>query len=104
MTTRAEADRLMAEAPTKIARVMTHMLLIGSLNRFEAERIGDHCLHSTISKLANNYGLNFRRINEKVPNGWGAPCEVTRYSLPGSERRRATLALEMMTRRNKIAA
>lgn len=22
-----------------------------SLNRFEAERIGDHCLHSTISEL-----------------------------------------------------
>lgn len=104
MTNSAEAARLMAEAPSKIARVLTHLMMVGSLNRFEAERIGDHCLHSTISKLANDYGLLFARIDEKVANGWGTPCDVTRYSLPESEHRRATLSLEMMTRRRKEAA
>jgi len=99
------AVALATKAPTKIARVLGHLLHTGSLNRFEAERIGDHCLHSTISALANGYGLTFKRIPEKVPNHWGQPCDVIRYSLPRSERRRARLVLDMLSRKvKKVAA
>lgn len=98
------AVALTTKAPTKIARVLAHLLHTGSLNRFEAERIGDHCLHSTISSLANSHGLTFKRISEKVPNHWGQPCEVTRYSLPESEHRRALLVLGMLTRKAKKVA
>lgn len=100
----ASAVALTIKAPTKISRVLGHLLHISSLNRFEAERIGDHCLHSTISTLANSYGLTFKRITEKVPNHWGQPCDVTRYSLPESERRRALLVLGMLTRKAKKVA
>lgn len=93
-----------AKAPSKIARILEHLLNIGPLNRFEAERIGDHCLHSTISALANGYGLTFKRSPEKVPNHWGQPCDVIRYALPHNERRRARAVLDMLTRKGKKVA
>lgn len=92
------------KAPSKISRVLAHLLRHGPLNRFEAERIGDHCLHSTISSLAHSYGLTFTRTPEKVPNHWGQPCDVIRYSLPASERRRALLVLDMLNRKGKKVA
>lgn len=95
---------LQAKAPSKIARVLEHLLFIGTLNRFEAERIGDHCLHSTISALANGYGLSFKRTSEKVPNGYGQPCDVIRYSLPVSEHRRARTVLMLLCRKGKKVA
>jgi len=73
------------EGPSKIARILAHLLTGASVNRFEAERIGDHCLPSTIAVLANHYGLTIERKQERVPNRWGAPCTVTRYSLPPSQ-------------------
>jgi hypothetical protein len=88
------------KAPSKIARVLAHLFYVGSLNRFEAERIGDHCLHSTISSLAHSYGLAFIRSPEKVQNHWGAPCDVTRYDLPDSEHRRAHSVLLQLNHRH----
>lgn len=96
------------KAPTKISHVLDFMLQGRNLNRFEAERLGDHCLHSTISSLANGYGLKFERQLERVPNHWGEPCTVTRYTLPASERRRARNVLLMLSKplkqRQKVAA
>jgi len=91
-----------SQAPTKIARVLEYQVFSGSLNRFEAERdAGDHCLHSTISSLAHGYGLNFKRQLERVPNHWGQPCDVTRYSLPTSEHRKAHAVLAILCKRAK---
>ena len=74
---------------TKIARVLEHIIFNGSLNTFEAERIGDHALPSTISSLANGYGLLIKRTPERVPTNWGAPCDVIRYSIPACAQQRA---------------
>ncbi|MNR59524.1 hypothetical protein D3C85_1807950 [compost metagenome] len=76
----------------------------GSLNRFEAERLGDHCLHSTISALANRYGLLFIRRNEKVSTNWGDACDVVRYSLPESDLKVARQVLEFMVAGRRCAA
>ena len=95
---------LLRTAPSKICRVLAHLLNVGPLNRFEAERIGDHCLHSTISALANGYGLKFERTPEKVPNHWGQPCDVIRYALPASEYQKARAVLVMLTRKGKKVA
>jgi hypothetical protein len=38
-------------SPTKKVRVLEALKQPGGLNRFEAERIGDHCLNSTIAEL-----------------------------------------------------
>lgn len=81
------------QAPSKIARILAHLLAGGSINRFEAERIGEHCLPSTISVLVSSQGLAFQRQSEKVPNRWGKPCTVTCYSLPECELKRARAVL-----------
>lgn len=51
-----------------------------SLNRFEAERLGDHCLHSTISTL-RGLGYQFYTAWETVPTRFGTEARVKRYHL-----------------------
>ena len=53
----------------------------GSLNRFEAERIGDHCLNSTVSVLTAK-GIVIGRVWERVPTRFGNKVTVCRYSVP----------------------
>jgi len=100
----ASPAELLEQAPTKIARALVYFRHFGSLIRFEAEALGDHCLNSTIAKLANDYGLTFDRLPEKSPNHWGAPCDVIRYSLPESQYDRADKVLALMFSRTKGAA
>ncbi len=54
------------------------VLMVRPLNRFEAERIGDHCLNTTISDLSKQ-GWEFDREWETVPNRWGGETRVKRY-------------------------
>jgi hypothetical protein len=91
-------DDFITAVPSKISRVLAHLLAGSSINRFEAERLGDHCLNSTIAVLANSYGLAFLRQQERIPNHWGAPCVVTRYSLPASEYGNAHTVLSYLNR------
>lgn len=49
-----------------------------SLNRFEAERYGDHCLHSTISTL-RGLGYIYADQWETVPTRFGKDARVKRY-------------------------
>lgn len=97
-----------APAPNKICRVLAYLVAGKSLNRFEAERIGEHCLHSTISRLANQYGLSVARNAESVPNNWGRPCRVVRYWLGASERKRGKVLLSFLSsgvgERREVAA
>jgi len=104
----SHGDVTTATAPNKICRVLAYMIDGHSLNRFEAERIGEHCLHTTISRLCNHYGLVFTRFSEAVPNNWGSPCRVVRYSLPRSQIGRAKTLLLMLAsasgQRREVAA
>ncbi len=73
---------LSTESPSKIARILAHLLTGASINRFEAEDLGDHCLPSTVAVLADpkRHALIFQRQRERVPNRWGKPGHATRYS------------------------
>lgn len=84
--------------PSKIARLLAHLISGSSINRFEAERIGDHCLHSTIAVLANRHDLAIQRRSERVPNRFNGQTRVTRYSLPESEQEKARRVLAQMTK------
>lgn len=66
---------------TKIGRVLAE-LRIRSLNRFEAERIGDHALNSTIAKLRGEGHLILDRW-EEVPTRFGKSARVKRYTFAG---------------------
>jgi len=64
---------------TKKFNIIQHFLEGLSLNRFEAEALGDHCLHSTVSTLVNKLGLEISRKWEAVPNRFGGTTRVKRY-------------------------
>jgi hypothetical protein len=63
---------------TKESTILAIMRAGNSLNRFEAERIGDHCLHSTIATLRGK-GYLFRDEWEWVPTRFGKEVHVKRY-------------------------
>lgn len=55
------------DANTKIARVVQALKQPSGLNRFEAERIGDHCLNTTIARLRQR-GHTIISSWEEVPS------------------------------------
>ncbi|MFA5631457.1 MAG: hypothetical protein WC997_08095 [Porticoccaceae bacterium] len=91
---------VLASAPNKKTRVLAYLLIPGnSLNRFDAEEIGDHCLPSTISGFTHDHGLILEHRNEKVPNRWGKSCIVTRYRIPEGQRKDALALLAYLVRK-----
>lgn len=71
-----------ASQDTKEARILTIMKSGNSLNRFEAEYLGDHCLHSTIATLRRK-GYLFSDAWEWVPTRFAKEVHVKRYSYIG---------------------
>ena len=74
-----KSQRVNQKIGTKKFNIIQHFLEGLSLNRFEAEALGDHCLHSTVSTLVNNLGLEIPRKWEAVPNRFGGTTRVKRY-------------------------
>ena len=70
-----------AYRPTKKATILQYLTLSGSLNRFEAQRLGDSTLNSTISTLVNDHGIVFDKRRELVPNRVGGLTRVVRYKV-----------------------
>lgn len=65
---------------TKKRRVLLEFYTGQKLHRFDAEHIGDHALHSTVSTLERT-GLRFDRKTVTVPTRWGSDTHVTLYWL-----------------------
>lgn len=64
---------------TKESTILAIMIAGRSLNRFDAEPLGDHCLHSTIATLRSK-GYLFHDEWEWVPTRFGKEVHVKRYS------------------------
>ena len=65
-----------------------------SLNRFEAESFGDHCLNTTISTLSSQLDLEIPRKMEKVPNRFSGTTNVMRYWFSESDIQKIKLLKE----------
>ncbi|MCY0389131.1 hypothetical protein OVY01_18455 [Robbsia sp. Bb-Pol-6] len=65
---------------TKRNRILGLFQAGASLNRFEAERFGDHCLNSTLADLRRD-GYSFNQQWENVPTRFGRTARVLRYRL-----------------------
>jgi hypothetical protein len=52
---------------TKLKTILLQFLIGRNMNRFEAEQHHDHCLHSTVSTLQNDYGILIARQSETIP-------------------------------------
>jgi hypothetical protein len=67
---------------TKESIILATLRAGQSLNRFEAESLGDHCLHSTIATLRNK-GYLFHDEWEYVLTRFGKEVHVKRYRYIG---------------------
>ncbi len=60
--------------------IILRILGLRSLNRFEAENLGDHCLHSTVAVLRAYQHKIYDRW-KKVPTRFNKETRVKRYFL-----------------------
>lgn len=67
------------DKPTKKGAILA-ALTLRSLNRFDAERLGDHCLNTTMAELRAD-GHTITDEWEKVPTRFGTTARVKRYRL-----------------------
>ena len=72
-------QRVNQKIGTKKFNIIQHFLEGLSLNRFEDDALGDHCLYSTVSDLVYKLGLEIPRKWEVVPNRFGSTTRVKRY-------------------------
>jgi len=77
--------------------MLLHFAKGKTLNRFQAEPLGDHCLHTTISDLQRKYPINFDRQTIKVPNRFGTLTSVKEYWLEDENLRKAKLYFGLIT-------
>ncbi|MHB8622077.1 MAG: hypothetical protein ACYC9J_00415 [Sulfuricaulis sp.] len=77
---------------TKLKRVLAELAKGTSLHRFQAERIGDHTLHSTVVKI-QKYGIAIEREWIIVMGFAGHPTHVKKYWLNHENRERARTLL-----------
>lgn len=82
------SQNTLSQRPTKIKRVLSELARGRSLQRFEAESLGDHCLHSTIARI-EKLGIRVARREEVVRGFAGHPTRVVRYWLDEESRLRA---------------
>ena len=68
----------------------------GSLTRFDAERLGDHCLPSTISGLSTQHGLEFPRRWVKVLNRFGGVTLCKEYTTSDDDKLKINKFLEVL--------
>lgn len=79
----AQTDLFHAHATTKCARILDALRQPRGLNRFDAERLGDHCLNSTVAALRRD-GYDIRGAWETVPTRYSPDgVRVLRYRCVG---------------------
>ena len=69
---------------TKQDRVIEALKMPHGLNRFEAERIGEHAINSTVAVIRRRYGRHLVQEWETVPTKYNPKgVRVVRYWLKG---------------------
>lgn len=66
-TTASGTPNKSAPTGTKVENVLRLFVGGKNMNRFEAERHHDHCLHSTVSTLQNEHDIKIDSVFESVP-------------------------------------
>ncbi len=75
--------------PTKKKRVLI-ALTERRYHRFQAERLlSDHCLHSTVSTLQNNHGIEIQRKFVTVSGYMGIDTRVCEYWIADDKKEEA---------------
>ena len=74
-----QATRAYPRPGSKYYRILEHFRLHGTLNKLEAQSLGETCLSATVADMCNDFGLEVPRRTEKALNGAGYHSTVTRY-------------------------
>lgn len=80
--------------PQKEVGMLKRFVKGKSYHRFTAERLGDHCLHSTVSSLQKSFGVYFDRRRIEVPNRFGSTTRVMLYWLEDAQQEKAIKELK----------
>jgi len=84
----------LATPPRKWQRILFALVEGRQLTRFDAELIGDHCLHTTVASLENR-GIQILRDLEVIGGRFGAShCKRYRLAPESLERARELLGLK----------
>lgn len=75
--------------PVKWRRILAEFAKGRKLTRFDAERLGDHVLPSTVQKIESKTGLRFEREFVALPGWCGTSVHVCRYWLSRDSKIRA---------------
>lgn len=83
-----------AEKPRKWHRILKVLAEGATLTRFDAEQLGDHCLHSTVAALEHR-GVEIHRQQVVVPGRFGVVhCKRYRLAPLSMDRARELLAVK----------
>jgi|TARA_B110000003_G_C16129407_1_gene331099 hypothetical protein len=93
-----QSDRTQGANKKTVSKNNTIMVALveGSLTRFDAEGLGDHCLNSTISALSSQHGLEFPRRWVKVPNRFGGETLCKEYTTSDDDKLKINKFLEVL--------
>lgn len=83
----------MKNKPGKLTSMLEHFSSGIRLHRFQAEKLGDHCLPTTVSDLQKKHQIYFQRQTVKVPNRFGSVTSVSEYWLGEQDREKASRIL-----------
>ncbi len=81
--TQIKSDTNHSKSAGKLYSMLRHFSTGIRLHRFDAEKLGDHCLHTTVSDLQIRHFIRFSREWIKVPNRFGSKTRVKSYWLEG---------------------
>lgn len=89
-------DTTNSQPDGKLKRMLRHFAMGDRLHRFDAERLGDHVLPTTVSGLQSTHKVYFNRKRIKIPNRFGAETSVCEYWLEGDQLRKAQLIVGLV--------
>ena len=78
-----------SKKPGKLESMLKRFASGERLHRFQAERVGDHCLPTSVADLQSRHGIEFSRKRVKVPNRFGSETSVCEYWLEDDHLQRA---------------
>ena len=95
-----KAKQAAIKPQTKTERVLQTFVSGEALHRFQAFALRDTCLHSTVSRLEQGYGLLFKR-RSVIVDRQGDPVRVTEYWLNPESCDKAAKVLQGMRQRRE---
>lgn len=85
-------DQVHAQDSKKVGKLESMLKRFASgarLHRFQAEKVGDHCLPTSVADLQSRHSIKFSRKRVKVPNRFGSETSVCECWLDGESLMRA---------------